>query len=80
MMTALLSRASKELDRAEQDLRDTGVLEMMGYMMSLCFATDEAAWAEGAAAALTEWARTKRQFQEAKRIATWNPERGWKRA
>lgn len=80
MRTAILDQARKELDRAEHLLEDSGLLEMMGYLMSKSFCTDEVDWAEHTAQRLTEWARCKRQMQEARRIATWNPENGWKRA
>lgn len=79
-MGALLNLAMSELSRAEERLEDIGLKEMMGYCMSRCLAMDDVAWAEEAAAALTDWANAKRQLQEAKRIATWNPETGWRRS
>ncbi len=77
-MSAILDKAMRELSDAGAEIEDLGFEgSMMGYMMSKCLFVDDEKWAEAAGNALLEWARAKRQVQEARRLATWDPERGW---
>lgn len=76
-MSALLDRAAVELDAAKDELDSFFPEGILGYAMSQTLVVNEVLWARAAAKALEDWAAAQEQYQEARRVATWNPERGW---